>query len=177
MLQLKCSLSRKGNVEIDINLSNRDGRIREQENQSTRLDKKIDNLIDDMHDSFKQISGYFGVLEQQIDEVRANLAEVKTEMTAMEKRIRSEMATKQDIAEIRTEMATRQDITEIRAEMATRQDIADTKTEIAEIERHLRVDMLANITDMKERMAEVGKDIHSDIKELIVALDPRRASQ
>src|SRR5579875_1123631 len=164
MLQLKCSLSRKGNVEIDINLSNRDGRIREQENQSTRLDKKIDNLIDDMHDSFKQISGYFGVLEQQIDEVRANLAEVKTEMTAMEKRIRSEMATKQDIAEIR-------------AEMATRQDIADTKTEIAEIERHLRVDMLANIADMKERMAEVGKDIHSDIKELIVALDPRRASQ
>src|SRR5579875_3574978 len=164
MLQLKCSLSRKGNVEIDINLSNRDGRIREQENQSTRLDKKIDNLIDDMHDSFKQISGYFGVLEQQIDEVRANLAEVKTEMTAMEKRIRSEMATKQDI-------------TEIRAEMATRQDIADTKTEIAEIERHLRVDMLANIADMKERMAEVGKDIHSDIKELIVALDPRRASQ
>jgi len=177
-------------VEIDINLSNRDGRIREQENQSTRLDKKIDNLIDDMHDSFKQISGYFGVLEQQIDEVRANLAEVKTEMTAMEKRIRSEMATKQDIAEIRaematrqdiaeirTEMATRQDITEIRAEMATRQDIADTKTEIAEIERHLRVDMLANIADMKERMAEVGKDIHSDIKELIVALDPRRASQ
>src|SRR5579875_1358876 len=177
MLQLKCSLSRKGNVEIDINLSNRDGRIREQENQSTRLDKKIDNLIDDMHDSFKQISGYFGVLEQQIDEVRANLAEVKTEMTAMEKRIRSEMATKQDIAEIRAEMATRQDIAEIRTEMATRQDIADTKTEIAEIERHLRVDMLANIADMKERMAEVGKDIHSDIKELIVALDPRRASQ
>ena len=143
-----------GNGHQSIQL---EGRIREQENQSTRLDKRIDDLTRGMHDSFQQISGYFLTLEQQIGEIQAGMSE-------MEKRIR-------------TEMATRQDIAEIRAEMATRQDIADTKTEIAEIERHLRVDMLANIADMKERMAEVGKDIHSDIKELIVALDPRRASQ
>src|SRR5579875_3105983 len=130
-----------GNGHQSIQL---EGRIREQENQSTRLDKRIDDLTRGMHDSFQQISGYFLTLEQQIGEIQAGMSE-------MEKRIRTEMA--------------------------TRQDIADTKTKIAEIERHLRVDMLANTADMKERMAEVGKDILSDIKELIVALDPRRASQ
>ena len=79
------------------------------------------------------------------DFVRAEVAELRTEVRT-------------DIAEVRTEIAeVRTEIAELRAEMRT--EIAEVRTDIAE----LRAEMRTEIAEVRTEMAELRMEVRTDI--------------
>ncbi len=116
-----------------------EARVSAQERRQINLDARIEELAEDMAGSFKQLSEYFGKIEERFDKIETTMATkedlammaTKEDLAMMAtKEDLATMATKEDLAtmamKIETTMATKDEL----ATMATKDDLTTTETRI-----------------------------------------------
>ena len=116
------------------------------------------------------------------DGTRQAIEALTAEMRSGFAAIRSEMATKADLAELRAEMATKAELSELRAEMATKADLAEmrrdnnaqhaaTRREFHVVAEHLS----GRIDEVAEALQMLDEKVDRNVERLDDKLDQRFA--
>lgn len=75
------------------------------------------------------VDSKFDLLSNAFQDMNAKMA-TKKDLATLEKNIRKDMATKEDLAQVYREMATKDDLTKVYQTMATKSDLAEATTAI-----------------------------------------------